>query len=662
MANEEQGSKPMKAYDKLFNIYNKKITLFMLFGALSLLGIISFFYIPIRLMPNTTYPGLIIRTEYHGVSPDKIEEIITIPLENYISMVGGIKRIYSTSEEGKSEISIEFSRSVNIEVKAAEIRAIVDIISGSFPDDVQEPALLQYDPDDHPVITVSVIDDQKNLNELREIADREIKKALEGIYGVSEVFVSGGAIREILVAVDMQKLETHAISMREIVSLLQLYNINSSAGKIEKDGGHFSIYVKGRFKNINQIRELNLYSNLTRGNIKLKDIANVLYAYREQDSASRINGEERVNIYVHKFGSANLLDLSKSILSELEKLKRENLDFEIVDNKADLINEALFNITILTLVGAILSLFILHLCNFYLFESLLILLNIPIAFIISSFFLYLFNIDYNLITISGVIISAGMNICFALVTLLSIKENGIKKGIQRIFIQIAFIIILICSIFLPIMFAAEEMKIIYGSIAIVLFLSMSASFMISSLLMPILWTRGLENQWKIELPFKLNKKYIKMLLFFKTEIKKYFSYINRISFEYTIQFISHKKYFFIIYIVFIMLGILFYYSLDEEFINPLEEKKIYANIEFNSGTNFAVTNTITKKVEKILLQYEEIKKITSKVDPAHSNLYIELEDSGDVSEEFIEKLKNSVKKINEAFVYFTTRNACFKII
>ncbi len=626
------------------------IAVSMVFCGFLLMGLISFFRIPVSLFPNTTYPGLTLQTEYFGVGPQKIEEMITKPLEESVSTVGGIVQMFSTSEEGKSRIHIEFNRDADIDFKSLEIRDKVDLVSGNFPREVQKPVLLRYDPEQKPVFVVVLLSSNRSIYELREIADREIKKMIEGIQGVSEVFVAGGKPREILVSCDMHKIDAHSITMGEILSSLQKHNINSSAGQISQDGGKYPVYVRGRFRNLQEIRNLNIFSDSKGKLVKLKDVSDVSFSYRDDDTAARLNGQDRVTIYVHRSGSANLLEITKGLIYELNKVKRNDLSYEIIYNQADTIRNAVFNLITASSVGIIFVFVTVSFAFHSIQKSFICIFNIFSSFFICSFFLYLFQIDYNLITITGLILSAGFSLVISILFLSSIRDEGILNGVEKVKHEILAVLLIISAVFFPLIFSSSEMRIIYGGLAVVIIVSISVSFITHLAFFPIILnfsdkkkneSGGFVKSFFFHSKILNSKNYL-----FHNLPEKISGFINKLV-QSPVRALA-------LYLSILFCGGIFYSLSKQEFINQLEEKELNGHVEFPSGTSFQITNSIAEKVEKTLSGVSGIKEISSKIDSGQASIIVKLDKTANDPDEFIKFLESKIGDIKPAFVHFSS--------
>lgn len=651
----DQEKNQIRKEDSLGN----KIFLLMLFAGSLLLGTISIFFLPVELMPPSTYPGLTLQTEYPGVTPDKIEEIITRPLEDIISTVGGIKKLFSISEEGKSRIHIQFDHDDDLRLKAADIRAKVDLVSSSFPREVQEPVLLQYDPDQKPVMIVVLQSKSIDLMEQREIADRILKKRLEGVSGVSEISVSGGRIREILVDIDMQKIDAYQLSFNQVLNQLQLNNINTTSGYIYRDGGRFSLYTKGRFTGLKEISDLMIYQDSSKI-VRLYNIADISYAYREKDSSSRYNGKESVALYIHSAASANILDLSAELKNRLNNLagsEYKDLEYEYIYDEADLISKSKDEF----LLNFFLSIFSAGI-GFYWFSrdlrlSLFLTILPPSVFLATAFHQYLLRVEYNLISISGILFSYSL-------LLAAVFFKYFSTGLDQLHLRnkTGAAILILLAVFLPLVFAGEKSSALYSQIALTLLLSLSVFYFF----LFFIWTKIFSFNMDRDVS---KKNYLisrlkdwnlaqKLHVFaysdiFKIRMRKIFFQYKKLNIKLLLWILRRPSQAYLFAIFYLGISLFVFAFSKKEFSSPLEERVIRANVEMDSGTSFESTDGEVKKIEKVLSGENLIKEINSKVDPAHASIHVKLKDNFHYSDAYMSKLEKKIEDKSSAFVYFS---------
>ncbi|WP_426606387.1 efflux RND transporter permease subunit (plasmid) [Leptospira interrogans serovar Hardjo-prajitno] len=624
----------------------------MIFLSLILLGIIAFRSIPISLFPEAPYPGLTVETEYFGVGPEKIEEIITKPIEESVSTLGGIKHLFSVSEEGKSKVHIQFDQNADLEIKSLEIRDKVEQVSYKFPRETQKPVVLQYDPTQKPVFIIVPRSSSLNIMEIREISDREIKKIIEGIPGVSEVVVAGGKPREILISCDAQKMIGFGIDMNLLLSVLQEANYNENPGEVTEGSIQIPVYVKGRMRSLKEIESLTLRKEDSGKLIRVGDVAKVNFSYREENSAARVNGQNTVSIYVYRAGTANLLEVSEELRKELRKAENTNLNFEILYDQAETVIQAIRNFFLASLIGFILFVIAASLIFQEFKSSCLFVLLLTCQFFIGSIFMYFLKIDYNLVTIVGLILGCGCCLCVFIANQLFSDH---EKKINSITVEIFTTILLVSGVFLPILFATKELKSIYGGLGLVLSGNFFISYLISITIIPGFRTKFQINVKNFDVP--------KILKIFAHNMNVLLYYVYRIKedlIDKTLLIIEHSrkrpKVFLSVYILFILIGIYFYFISKNEFINKVEEKQLIGNVEFPSGTSFSRINTITEQIEKKISGLYNIQEINSKVENGKSTIVVKFNESVSNIDEIGKELEEIIGDIKPAFIYFSGSN------
>ncbi|UOG58887.1 efflux RND transporter permease subunit [Leptospira noguchii] len=624
----------------------------MIFLSLILLGVIAFRFIPISLFPEAPYPGLTVETEYFGVGPEKIEEIITKPIEESVSTLGGIQHLFSVSEEGKSKVHIQFDQNADLEIKSLEIRDKVEQVSYRFPRETQKPVVLQYDPTQKPVFIIVPKSSSLNIMEIREISDREIKKIIEGIPGVSEVVVAGGKPREILISCDAQKMIGFGVDMNLLLSVLQEANHNENPGEVTEGSIQIPVYVKGRMRSLKEIEFLSLRKDEFGKLIRVGDVAKVNFSYREENSAARVNGQNTVSIYVYRAGTANLLAVSEELRKELKKAENTNLNFEILYDQAETVIQAIRNFFFASLIGFILFIIAASLIFQEFKSSCLFAFLLVCQFFIGSIFMYFLKIDYNLVTIVGLILGCGCCLCVFIVNQL-FSDYG--KNSNSITGEIFTTILLVSGVFLPILFTTKELKSIYGGLGFVLSVNFFISYLISITILP-----SLRTKFQIDIKIFNVPKILKTFIY-KLDILSY--YVHRMKediIDKTLSVIDYSrkrpKVFLSVYILFILIGIYFYSISKHEFINKVEEKQLIGNVEFPSGTSFSRINAITERIEKNLSELYNIKEVNSKVENGKSTIVVKFNESVSNVDEIGKELEEIVGDIKPAFIYFSGSN------
>src|SRR5512146_600364 len=174
----------------------------MVMVAITVLGVASYLRLDVEQMPDVTLPFVYIQTNYPGAAPEAVEADVTKPIEYAVNQVSGVKRIFSNSREGSSQVFIEFRLSTNAAQAIQDVRDKIAIVRPTFPKDVKDPLVNRVENENNqPIATLAVQSPTTDLRELTSLTDQTIVKALENQPGVARVDVNGRVTRQILVQI-----------------------------------------------------------------------------------------------------------------------------------------------------------------------------------------------------------------------------------------------------------------------------------------------------------------------------------------------------------------------------------------------------------------------------------------------------------------------------
>ncbi|WP_061235414.1 efflux RND transporter permease subunit [Leptospira weilii] len=476
-------------------LYRRHITTFMLFVAVGIFGFISIPRLPISLMPPTSSPAITILTRYPGISPSKIEEIITKPIEEQISGVGGIEDILSSSEEGESRINVIFKPGTKVSYRSLEVRSKIDLIRGNFPREVEEPAILRYDPTNKPIFIVKLESERYKLKELREFGENKYKKKFERIDGVSEIHVGGGFQREINIDIDKGKLLQTGVGLEEVLSKIRTANVDVPAGNLLIGDNYINIRVIGKLIQIKEIGKIPITVGKSEQIVYLSDISNVKDGFREKEDIARDAGKEVVSVYVQKAGDANSLALCEELRRELSSIHIEGIQQSINYDQSQTIKTAIAKVADSAIQGGIIAVVVLFLFlrNFY--ATILVSVSIPLSIISTFGLMYFFNVGINVISLCGLALGVGMLVDCSVVVIDRIffvhHENGfVKDGILKassgLSKELFASVLTSIAVFFPIFFSSRELRDLYGGLAITVSASLVTSLIVSLTFLPTL--------------------------------------------------------------------------------------------------------------------------------------------------------------------------------
>src|SRR3954471_5284179 len=223
----------------------------MMMAALLVLGVFSYSRMPIEQFPDVSFPVIVVDTEYPGASPESVEEELTRKIEESVNTVSGIKTLSSRSYEGRSVVIIEFDLTIDPKLAAQDVREKVAIVRPALRDEIKEPKISRFNPDDFPIASVAVTSSSgatsgRSLRELTTVADQVIKKRLESVAGVGQATLVGGVKREIKVYLNLEALEAQKVGADQVIQALRSENQELPAGTIVSSSPERLLGRRGR--------------------------------------------------------------------------------------------------------------------------------------------------------------------------------------------------------------------------------------------------------------------------------------------------------------------------------------------------------------------------------------------------------------------------------
>lgn len=228
----------------------KPVLATMMIVALVALGIFSYRRLSVDLWPKVEFPFVVITTEYPGASPEAVEREVTKKIEESVNSVEGVKRIFSYSNEGYSQVFIEFELKTKIMDDVADVRAKMDAIRSELPKDIESPVIGRFDPASEPIMSFSVKGPGWSLRDLTRLAEEDISRRIQNVQGVGSVRVAGGVRREVHVLLLPDRMNALGISPDMVVAALQRENADVPAGRVQRGSREDLVRIKGDRKSV----------------------------------------------------------------------------------------------------------------------------------------------------------------------------------------------------------------------------------------------------------------------------------------------------------------------------------------------------------------------------------------------------------------------------
>ena len=477
----------------------------MLVSAPLVMGAVCYMQLGVDLMPNVELPIVTVTTTLNGASVEEMETSVTKPIEEIVNTVSGIDELRSTTKEGISQVVISFVVEKNRDVAAQEVRDKVSTILAKLPVGTDSPIIDKFDLNAAPVMTIAV-SGRRPMQEITEIARKQIKENLEGLSGVGAVILVGGRQRAINVYIDTDKLTSYNLSIEDVRLALMRQNIELPGGRVDQGDRELVLRTMGRVENSAGFLDL-IVANQHGYPVRIKDIGRVEDTFEEPRGLARLDGENAVSLIVQKQSGANTVAVVQTVKKRLDELKdvlpNDINTFVVKDQSVFIVRsfeEVQLHLVIAAiLVGVTIMLFIRDWRT-----TIIASLAIPASIISTFVFMNYMGYTLNNMTMLGLILAIGIVIDDAVV----INENifrhmeedkvGARTAASSATKEIALAVMAttmsLLVIFLPVVFMGGRVGKFFSSfgatVAFAIFMSLCVSFTLT----PMLCSRFLKSR------------------------------------------------------------------------------------------------------------------------------------------------------------------------
>jgi len=604
---------------KLTEISIKRPSLvIVVFTVLTLMGLLSYFSLSYELLPKFSNNVVSISTIYPGASPSEVENTVTKKIEDAVSSMENIKKLNAVSYESLSVVTITLNDKANVDLSLNEAQRKVNSILADLPTDVKTPSLNKFSLDDLPVITMSAsakMDDAA----FYDLIDKRIAPIISRVTGVAQVNLVGGQEREIEVSLDADKLQGYGLSVPQVQQSILTSNLDFPTGSVKTQEQDILIRLSGKYKNVDELRNLVVSNGKDGAQIRLGDIADVRDAQKEVDKLARIDRKGAIAIQIIKQSDANAVEVSKGVHKAIDKLMQDyrsnNLKIIIANDSSIFTLESadavIHDLVLAIILVAFVMLFFLHSIR----NALIVMVSIPASLIATFIGMSLLGYTLNLMSLLGLSLVVGILVDDAIVVLENIyrhMEMGKNKvraaydATSEIGFTVVSITLVIVVVFFPIAISTGLVSNILRQFCVVVIIATLLSLFSSFTIVPLLSSRF----GKLE---KIEGKNIfgKFILWFESQLRRFTIWITGIL---TWSLANKGKTILLVVVLFLgSCGLIPAGYIGTEFFPKSDKGEFLVQVELPKDASIEQTNLITQKAEAFLTKKPEIIQLITTV-------------------------------------------------
>lgn len=467
---------------------------------------------PVDVFPDLTAPTVTIMTEGHGMAPEEVETLVTVPIESAVNGATGVRRVRSATVAGLSTVWVEFNWGTDIYRARQVVNEKLQGLAAVLPTGAV-PVLTPISSIMGEIMYVGLFSDRHSAMEVKETAQFVLRKRLLSVPGVANVVVVGGENRQYRIELDPQRLAAFGVTVSEVLAAVRDGNENFAAGLMQKGGQDYLIRGVGRISAASDLEQV-VVAARDGVPVLLRDVAAVGMGAAVKVGDASIDGQPGVLVAVGKHPEANTMELTRRLEKTLAEV-RQGLPpgmmlRDDLFRQADFINRSIDNIKRVLLEGAVLVIAILFLFLGSGRTTAISVIAMPISLIFAIFTLRLFDISINTMTLGGMAIAIGVIVDDAIIDVENVyrrlRENRAKaeecrhpvgkvifdasKEIRSSIVNATLIIILV---FLPLFFLTGVEGRLLKPLGISYMVSIGASLLVALTLTPALCSYLLPN-------------------------------------------------------------------------------------------------------------------------------------------------------------------------
>ncbi len=576
-------------------------SILFLLGAFALAGAVASFSLPVALFPYVDFPRVRITLDAGDRPAEQMTIEVTVPVEEAVRAIPGVRSVRSTTSRGTAEISVNFNWGEDMISGLLQCQSQVNKILPSLPSGTSFE-VERMDPTVFPVIAYSLTSNSHSLVELRDLALYTLRPALSTVQGVARVGVQGGRVEEYRVTVDPDKLQSFKMTLGEVATALSASNVLVAVGRLEQYDKLYLVVSDTRFRKFDEIEHTVLRSNPD-GVVLLEDVATVEHSTEPQWVRVTADGRDAVLFQVYQQPAGNTVEIARGIKAKLNEITKQIPEgVKIADwyDQSDLIIASEHSTRDAILIGMILAAFVLLIFLREWKVTLIATLTVPAVLVATILLLYVLKMSFNIMTLGGMAAAVGLIIDDAIVMVEHIvrrvrASHGGDPRARVLSAATEFTNPLAGSsaatiiIFTPLAFLSGVTGAFFKALSLTMAASLIISFIVAWLAVPILCAAFLKRK--------------------DAEIEEHGAFSRRVHEVYRekMQWLLRKPRFVIVFLVpLLLLGFIAFKNVGSGFMPVMDEGGFVLDYISPPGTSLAETDRLLRQVESILQETPEV--------------------------------------------------------
>ena len=627
-------------------LLQRPIAVMMAFTACFVIGIITYFTLPVSLLPDIGIPQITVQVSSENSSARELENTVVAPLRRQLLQVSGLREIKSETRDGDGIIRMEFDFGVNTDLAFIEVNEKIDAAMNSLPKETERPKAIKASATDIPVLYLNMTlkDDKpyEDTDEVRflnmcELAENVVKRRIEQLSEVAMADITGVPGRMLQIVPDQEKLSITGITIADIESALASNNVEPGSMLIRDGYYEYNVRISTLLRTQQDVE--NIYIRKGERLMQLKDLCKVTIVSQKRQGMSVAGGKRAVTLAIIKQGDENM-DAMKAKLKETTDhfaTMYPDIEFQVCRNQTELLDYSISNLQENFIIGFMLIFLVAIYFLGDVRSPIVIGLSMTVSVVITFFLFYLFKVSLNIISLSGLILAVGMMIDNSIIVTENIsqyREHGYSlrracaAGTTEVIAPMLSSMLTTVAVFVPLIFMSGIAGAIFMDQAFSIAAGLLVSYIIGIMLLPVLSL--------LFYRLGIRRKGVLSKGFYKKENKN--AWLERFYDDGIHWVFSHKKLSIAMTLATLPLCFFLFSYLEKERMPEIEQNELVMRIDWNENIhvdeNHRRINALTKKIDKLVTEHtayvgiqDYILNDGSKLSATEAELYFKTEQS-----------------------------------
>jgi hydrophobic/amphiphilic exporter-1 (mainly G- bacteria), HAE1 family len=596
-------------YNIIDQILRRPVTVVMLSLLVIGFGMFSLSNLKVTLYPSLDIPVVAISTGYRNVSPEDMTKLLVEPIEAAVAAIDGVEAIESNARKGSAFIRMNLKAGTNARKVELDAREALDRIRNNLPSEATPPVIFQFDPENFPIMRISVEASNRGLDELRMLSMELIEPLLERINGVASADTRGGLQRTIYVELDPMLMAQNRLTTTQVENAIRQNNVQVPVGNLVVDRRSYSIRAQSVYTDVDEIAQTIIRTNENGIPVRIADVARVLDSFVDVTTIEEVNGRNSVTVEIQKQSDANTLEVANGVIAAIPDILERlppGININVLSNEGTSIETSINNLAQSALFALVLVVLILIIFLGGWRSSSVVALSIPISMTATFAAMYFMGLTLNFVSITGLALAVGLLVDSSIVVLESIVskiEEGrplmkaASEGTKEVIGALWGSTLTTLVVFLPFLFTTGITNVFMKDLAITISLAISFSFLASFILVPVFASRLLPKSGALD----------------DNMISRIFKRLENV-YARSLQWVVVHKLVMVGVIIAIFVGMIYFYNnIESTFMPATDAGQINVNVELPAGTNLVQTATAIKAISEELRAEPYVQTIVTSI-------------------------------------------------